>query len=155
MSATGASVRFCGRGPDEGRPGGGRPYAAPKPGVLRVLIVEDELLVAWHLEAMLEDLGHEVCAISPSADAALGDFSDQGPDLVFMDVNLGAGRNGIETARALLALGALPLVFVTAYGDAATRAAMAEAAPNGLMLSKPVSAADLARAIEVVTAPRH
>jgi len=135
---------------DEVRAGAGR-----EPRMLRALIVEDELLVAWHLEGLLEDLGHEVCAIAPSAAAALSSFRDFEPDLVLMDVNLGAGPGGVELAERLLNLRRVPLIFVTAYGDPDSRAAMAAAAPDSLVLSKPVSAADLGRGIEAVTGTRH
>lgn len=122
---------------------------------LRTLIVEDELLVAWHLEALLADLGHEVCAVSTHVDAALADFADFEPDLVFMDVNLGPGPNGIEVARRLRSLRGVPMVFVTAYTDARTKSAMAEAAVGSVVLAKPVSPGDLAQAIEAVTGVQH
>jgi CheY-like chemotaxis protein len=119
------------------------------------MIVEDEVLVAWHLEGLLEGLGHEVVCIAPSAEAAEAEFRAFEPDLVFMDVNLGQGPNGIEAARRLLAHRATPLVFVTAYGDARTRAAIAEVAPGGAVLSKPVTPAELERGIEAALGKRH
>ena len=122
---------------------------------LRAMIVEDELLVAWYLESLLEDLGHEICSIATSAEAAVADFVGFEPDLVFMDVNLGPGPSGIEAARRLLALREAPLIFVTAYGDSATRLAIAEAAPKSLVLSKPVTSLDLGRGIEMVMGTRH
>lgn len=141
------------RGPTPAAASGGALGAEPRS--LKVLIVEDELMVAWHLESMLEDLGHEVGAIAPSAEAAEADFRELEPDLVFMDVNLGAGITGIEVARRLLAWRDTPLVFVTAYGDPRTRAAMAEAAPNSPVLSKPVSPAELARGMEAALRRHH
>ncbi len=131
----------------------GAPGAQPRQ--LLALIVEDELLVGWHLESLLEELGHQVCGVAPSAKAAIADYREFEPDLVFMDVNLGPGPSGVDAARELLALRQAPMIFVTAYGDPAVRAAIAEAAPGSVMLSKPVTAADLARAIEAVMRARH
>lgn len=122
---------------------------------LRALIVEDELLVAWHLEALFGDLGHEVCAVAAHVDAAMSDFADFQPDLVFMDVNLGSGPNGLEVARRLRSMRMVPIVFVTAYTDAKTRSEMAEAAVGSVVLGKPVSPGELAQAVEAVTGVQH
>lgn len=122
---------------------------------LKALIVEDEVLVAWHLEALLADMGHEVCAVSTHVDAALSDFADFEPDLVFMDVNLGPGPNGIEVARRLRGVREVPIVFVTAYTDPKTKQEMAKAAVGSVVLAKPVSLGYLAQAIEAVTGVQH
>jgi CheY-like chemotaxis protein len=72
-----------------------------------------------------------------------------------MDVNLGSGPNGIDAARVLLADRAVPIIFVTAYGDPTTRAAIAGVAPKSLVMSKPVTPLDLSRAIEAVLGTHH
>ncbi len=122
---------------------------------LKAMIVEDELLVAWHLEALLADLGHEVCAVAAHVDAALSDFAEFVPDLVFMDVNLGPGPSGIDLARRLRSLREAPIIFVTAYTDPKTKSEMADAAVGSVVLAKPVSLGEVAQAIEVVTRSRH
>lgn len=147
-------TRFVAAEPTKPLSGSGRVFGL-KTQPLKALIVEDEVLVAWHLEALLEDLGHEVCAVAAHVDAAMSAFAEFLPDLVFMDVNLGSGPNGIEVARRLRLVREVPIVFVTAYTDAKTKGEMAQAAVGSVMLAKPVSSGDLAQAIEVVTGSQH
>ena len=129
--------------------GGGTPKVAKA--ALRVLLVEDELFVALHLEAVLEDLGHSVIAIVSTGEAALDEVDFHAPDLVFMDVNLGAGIDGVEAARRITRLRNVPVVFVSAYGDEATRARIAVAAPGSQLLAKPVTPGALKQALERTT----
>lgn len=129
-------------GPQPGAfPSGAEPALSDGP---RVMVVEDELLVAWHMESMLEDLGVDHALSTASGEAAIELAKDFRPDVVLMDVNLGSGIDGIETARRLrLESRGLRVVFVTAYTDAATLARMQAAAPGSAVLSKPASAAHL------------
>jgi DNA-binding NarL/FixJ family response regulator len=114
----------------------------------RVAIVEDELLVAWTLEALLEDAGHEVIGMFSNGEDALAGLADQELDVVCMDINLGKGIDGIETASQLRAKQAPKIIFITAYADPTTAKRALEAAPGAIMLGKPVSAATLQDAIE-------
>lgn len=120
---------------------------------LRVVVVEDELFVALHLEAVLEDLGHSVVAIVSTGETALDEVDFHAPDLVFMDVNLGAGIDGVEAARRIVKLRELPVIFVSAYGDEATRARIEAAAPGAQLIAKPVTPAALRRALDNLSAP--
>ena len=131
----------------------GEPKARGEGQALRVVLVEDELFVALHLEAVLEDLGHSVAAIVSTGEAALDEVDFHAPDLVFMDVNLGSGIDGVEAARRIVKLRELPVIFVSAYGDEATRARIEAAAPGAQLIAKPVTPAALRRALEQLTAP--
>jgi CheY-like chemotaxis protein len=122
------------------------PAAAPP---LRVMIVEDELFVAWHLEAIVHDLRFDVCAIVPSAEEALARVREGVVDVVLMDINLGPGMDGIEAARRIRQNESRPVVFVTAYGDEATRARVDAAVPGAPVVIKPVTAEALRSAIMV------
>jgi len=112
--------------------------------VKRILIVEDEPLVAFDNEHFLRDAGYEIVATVdtvPAATAALA--SDI--DLVLADVNLSAGGNGRDVAEAARSKG-VPLVFVTgACPDNARALAIG-------CLSKPYSQRDLLSAIDTVDA---
>lgn len=114
----------------------------------RVAIVEDELLVAWTLEALLEDAGHEVIGIFSNGEDALSGLADQDVDVVCMDINLGKGLDGIQTASQLGAKQGSRIIFITAYADAATAKRAREAVPGAIMLGKPVSPQALQEAIE-------
>jgi DNA-binding NarL/FixJ family response regulator len=113
-----------------------------------VAIVEDELLVAWALEALLEDAGHEVIGVFPNGEDAVAGLAGQDLDVVCMDINLGKGIDGIQTATQLRPKQAPRIIFITAYADPDTAKRALEAAPDAIMLGKPVSAVTLQEAIE-------
>ena len=120
-----------------------------------ILIVEDELMVAWSFEGQLEDAGYTVAGIVATGEGALERVAKQAPDLVLMDINLGEGIDGIETARRIRAIAPVPIVFISAYSDAETRARIDETVPGSAFLSKPITFAALDRAIRDVTERRH
>ena len=78
----------------------------------RILIVEDEMLVAMELESLLEDLGHEVVGIAPDLQSARQLF-DEDLDLALVDLNLRDGLTGPEIGRNLSSQG-VTVLFVTA-----------------------------------------
>jgi len=80
---------------------------------LRVLIVEDEALLAMELEAFLEDAGHQVVGIAESKDEAVAFAASRRPDLTFMDVHLADGPTGVEAAREVAAHSPT-IIFLTA-----------------------------------------
>ncbi len=116
----------------------------------RVAIVEDEFLVAWSLEATLEDLGLEVIGIFATGETALAALEDQAVDMVCMDINLGSGIDGIETAARIRANQPIPIVFVSAYSDAGTRARVTSTVPGAILLGKPVDPKALEQAIRAL-----
>ena len=80
----------------------------------RVLIIEDEFLIALDLEATMFKLGFDVCALAPSASKARSLAMNDQPDVALVDVCLEGGREGIEIARWLREVCEVPIVFVTA-----------------------------------------
>lgn len=78
----------------------------------RILIVEDEMLVAIELEAIIEDLGHEAAGIAPDLASAEGYF-DSDLDLALVDLNLRDGLTGPQIGERLSASG-VPVIFITA-----------------------------------------
>ena len=104
----------------------------------RVLIVEDEFLIALDLEAAMTGLGFEICGLAPNGDEARLLAMDHQPDVVLVDVYLGGAREGIETARWLRDVCDASVVFVTAHTDAATVERIKEVVPGSPILSKPV-----------------
>jgi CheY-like chemotaxis protein len=115
---------------------------------LRLLIVEDELLVAMHLEEIAEELGCEIAAIAPTGKAAVRLESELQPDVVLMDINLGSGIDGIETAEILRERCPVAIIFVTAYRDPSTLGRIREHLPSATILNKPVSSKELKSALE-------
>lgn len=83
----------------------------------KILIVEDEVIVALDLQSRLERLGYTVLDTFMSGEEACEKVFDLRPDLVLMDIQLGGGMDGIETAKAIHACIDIPVVFITAYAE--------------------------------------
>jgi two-component system, response regulator PdtaR len=127
-----------------GGPGTGRASAPPR----RVLIVEDEALVALALEAMVQDAGHIVVGVATNAAAGVALAVDLAPEVVLMDIRLGpAGDAGIAAAGAIRGRTAAAVIFVTAHATAAIMGRIGSAVPSAKVLAKPGDATELAEAI--------
>ncbi|MGE3174754.1 MAG: ATP-binding protein [Planctomycetota bacterium] len=100
----------------------------------RILIAEDEALIAEDLRAQLEELGHDVVAIVDRAEDVLATALDTTPDLVLLDIKLKGRMDGITAGERLGALRALPFVFVTSYADAATIERACNTSPFGYLV---------------------
>ncbi len=107
---------------------------------LRVLIVEDEMLVAMNIEDMLLALGHEVAGIAGRLAPALAPAGEGEFDLAMLDVNL-AGEASFPVADVLRGRG-IPFVFATGYG----RGGIAEGYRSAPVLQKPFRRSDLSEA---------
>ena len=114
---------------------------------LRVLIVEDEMLVAMNIEDMLLDLGHEVAGLAGRLDAAIALASEAEFDLAMLDVNL-AGEASFPVARILADRG-IPFLFATGYGIKG----VAEEYRSYPVLQKPFRAHDLDQALRASQGP--
>jgi len=114
----------------------------------RILLVEDEHLVALDLRGALEDMGYEVVGTAASSDEALRKAGEQRPDLVLMDIHLAGVIDGIQAATLLRYRYQLPVVYLTAYSDSATLESVLEAEPDGY-LTKPYNQRTLWTTIEV------
>lgn len=93
----------------------------------RILIVEDETIIAMDLQETLREAGYAVIATLPSGEDALHLCTEERPDLVLMDVHLQGALNGIETAQRLRENYSLPSVLLTAHYDPETLAAAQQA----------------------------
>ena len=114
---------------------------------MRVLIVEDEAIIAMHLAILVAELGHEVCATAASAAGAIALATLHNPDVVLMDVRLAHGSSGIDAARELHAQQALRCIFLSANLDEATRTALLPYEPIDFV-GKPVLPVVLQRALK-------
>jgi CheY-like chemotaxis protein len=117
----------------------------------RVLIVEDEIMVALGLEADMRSLGFDVCDLAANGKQASRLAMSHQPDVVLMDVNLEGGREGIEAARWLRETCEAPIVFITAYTDHDTVGRIREQVPGAPVLAKLGYHHRLADAVAAVT----
>jgi two-component system, response regulator PdtaR len=70
---------------------------------MKVLIVEDELLIAMDLEMAVTTLGHDVCGIAASANDVIAQAGAHQPDVTLMDIRLSGGSSGVHAAREIYA----------------------------------------------------
>ena len=113
----------------------------------RALIVDDEFLIAFDLEASMRELGFDVCGVASNERDAMELAVNNPLDVVVMDVYLGGTRAGIEAGRWLREVCGVPVVFVTAHSDDGTLERIHDVVPGAPVLSKPVYRENLARAV--------
>ncbi len=122
-----------------------KPFAARR---ARILVVEDEALIAEEIAERLLQRGYEVVGGEATAEGAVRAARELAPDLVLMDIRLRGVADGIQAAERI-ALGAgIPIVYLTAHSDKATLDRAKKTAPFGYVL-KPFQEQDLVVAIEI------
>jgi two-component system sensor histidine kinase/response regulator len=114
----------------------------------RVLVVEDEGIVALNIQSSLESLGYDVPAIVASGEEAIGMAEEARPDVVLMDVMLSGTMDGVEAAGQIRERFHVPVIFLTAYtgDDTLRRAEITE--PFGYLV-KPFDERELRTTIEI------
>jgi CheY-like chemotaxis protein len=85
--------------------------------VSKVLIIEDEPIIALDLENLVTELGHEVVATAATRDEAVKQAHLKKPGLILADINLGEGGSGIDAVNDILNSFDIPVIFVTAYPE--------------------------------------
>jgi DNA-binding LytR/AlgR family response regulator len=118
---------------------------------VRILIVEDEPLIAEDLRAHLEELGYEVCAACDNALDAMAEIAPHKPDLLLMDINLGDGADGVQLAEKVNAKYKIPFIFVTSLSDKAMLDRVKAVRPAGFII-KPFDENVLRSQIEIALA---
>ena len=109
--------------------------------MLRILVVEDDAMVAMFLSMTLEQMGHNVCAIEATEWGAVKAASALRPDLIIVDAGLSSG-DGVSAMERILEAGPMPHIF--ASGDLARVTARR---PDALVIQKPFNEAELEQAI--------
>jgi DNA-binding LytR/AlgR family response regulator len=116
---------------------------------IKILIVEDDMLIAANISLQLTKLGYEVCGIVPRGEEAVAHVRMNPPDLILMDINLKGAVNGIAAAKTIRQIKSIPIVYLTANNDEATFARARETHPSAF-ISKPFSTINLQRTIALV-----
>lgn len=112
---------------------------ATVPGKPRIVIIEDEFFVAWHLQAVLRDLNFGFCEIASDAESGVDCAISQEAELLLVDVNLGGGPDGIEAVGRVREYRNVAVIFITAYADETHLSRIRQLIPDAPILSKPVS----------------
>ena len=115
---------------------------------VKILIVEDEMVIAANISLQLSEMGYEVVGILPRGEEALIQIKENQPDIVIMDIQLKGELDGIETAHLMQIEYNIPIIYLTANADDANFNRAKETHPYGF-ISKPFKKLDLQRAIEL------
>jgi two-component system, response regulator PdtaR len=115
----------------------------------KILIVEDEIIVAMEIELELQSNGYNVIGKAYSNKSAVDISVNELPDIVLMDVNLRGKKNGIETAKDINQKKETSFIFISAYTDEETRTNIMQV-PNSYFLPKPFTTHDLITKIDEV-----
>lgn len=116
---------------------------------IRLLIVEDDMIIAANISLQLSSLGYEVTGIVPRGEESIRHVQDNPPDIVLLDINLKGTLDGIETAVQMQQIRAIPIIYLTANADEPTFQRAKATQPHAF-ISKPFRQVDLQRAIELV-----
>ncbi|GCC50108.1 DNA-binding response regulator [Chryseotalea sanaruensis] len=115
---------------------------------IKVLIVEDQSLIAASIASTLKQHALEVVAISDSGEEAIEKVGEVKPDLILMDIELSGALDGIATAKFIQDKYDIPIIYLSDYTDQKTVDRAKKTMPANY-LSKPFMALDLIRAIEI------
>lgn len=113
---------------------------------IKILIVEDEMIIAAKISLHLEQLGYEVAGIIPRGEEAVVHCRENVPDILLLDINLKGLIDGVETAQVLQKEMDIPIIYLTANADETTFNRAKSTRPYAF-ISKPYKKLDLQRAI--------
>ncbi|MBV8883093.1 MAG: response regulator [Chroococcidiopsidaceae cyanobacterium CP_BM_RX_35] len=116
--------------------------------IKKILVVEDESIVAKDLQTRLRKLGYDVSNVVSSGEEAISKAAEISPDLVLMDIRIKGNMDGVEAAREIRARFGFPVIYLTANIDDNTLARAKQTEPSSYLL-KPFKERELYIAIEI------
>jgi DNA-binding LytR/AlgR family response regulator len=117
---------------------------------IKVLVVEDEMIIGAKVSMYLTNLGYEVTGIIPRGEEVILHVRENTPDIILMDINLKGKLDGVETAILLQKQVDIPIIYLTANTDEATFARAKPTRPYAF-ISKPFKQLDLKHALELAS----
>jgi DNA-binding LytR/AlgR family response regulator len=121
---------------------------------IKILIVEDELIIAEDIKRMLIELQYEVIGVARDIKSAMDKLAAEVPDIALVDIKLRNGDNGIELGKTIKEKFGIPIIFVTSHSDRTTLGNAKLINPDGYIV-KPFEKADLYTSIEVAVFNFH
>ena len=116
---------------------------------IKILLVEDELIIGEHISLELQKHGFEVLEILTKGEYALEFLLKTKPDLIIMDIQLAGKMDGIETAKIIADSHGIPVIFLTSNVDDKTFERSKKAKPSAF-IGKPFKSKELIRTVEIV-----
>ncbi len=83
----------------------------------RIMIIEDEPIIAMDIESIITEMGHECTGIADTRDTAVALAAETTPDMILSDIQLADGSSGIDAIRDILSEAPLPVIFITAFPE--------------------------------------
>jgi PAS domain S-box-containing protein len=114
----------------------------------RILVVEDESIVARNIQNRLTKLGYDVCGVTSTGEDAVNLAKELQPDLVLMDIVLRGEIDGIDAAKLIRSEFHIPIIYLTAHADLGTIKRATDTEPFGYIL-KPFKVKEIRSAIEI------
>lgn len=115
---------------------------------MKILIVEDAMIIAAEISMILEEHDYDVIGMAPRGETAIEMIKENVPDMVLMDINLKGKLDGIETAMLMQEIRPTPIIFITANTDQPTFDRAKVIKPYAF-ISKPFNSKDLLRTLEL------
>lgn len=115
---------------------------------IKILIVEDEIIIAEDMHQLLLSLGYEVLGIAHKYSVAVSLLEKIKPDIILLDITLGGSKTGIDLAHHINENYQIPFVFLTSHADAATVKKAKEVRPRAYLV-KPFNKEDIYTTLEV------
>ena len=113
-----------------------------------ILIVEDDIMICQDLREQLELMNYNISGVAYDFDRALLQLSNNLPDLVLLDINLGSGKDGIDLAHVINKTYRIPFIFLTSYANHSVVSRAKECRPSGYIV-KPFTEKDIFANVEI------
>jgi DNA-directed RNA polymerase specialized sigma24 family protein len=110
----------------------------------RVLIIEDEAIIALHLKQLLIGMGNDVVGVARTASEAIESAQASGPELILADINLADGSSGIDAVDHILQEITVPVIFITAFPE---KLLTGERKEPAYVIAKPFNPDDVAATV--------
>lgn len=114
----------------------------------KILIVEDEVMIAEDLAEYVSEMGHGVIGIAYDSEMALDYVAIHQPDLILLDITIDGSKNGIEVGEIIKEKYGYPFIYITSHSDSHTLEGVKKTMPYGFIV-KPFSERDLYSSIEI------
>lgn len=140
-------LKFAGQNPPPNSPRARIDRLDPSITSAHVLIIEDEMMIAWMIQSLIEDMGFTSIAVAADGEEALRMASEDAPGLVISDINLGVAPDGVETVARICATMTTKVMFVSGYANSDAKDRIERMIGGAQVLRKPIEAARLQNAV--------
>lgn len=113
----------------------------------KILIAEDEAIIAFQLKVQLTRQGYEICDAVSTGEQCIQSARQYNPDLILMDIHLRGAMSGVEAIQEIRTFSQAPVIFMTGYPDDEVKESAVRYQPADYLV-KPISSNSLVKAIE-------